>query len=78
MKKSTVGTRLLKLRTDAGLTQEQLVKKLGNKPGKNKGWTRQRLLQLEHPDNDNIRIPLARKLAKALNVPFSAVVVDVA
>ena len=70
MKKTTLGSRLLKLRTDAELTQQQLADKVGK--------TRQRVLQLEDPANEDIRLPLARKMAKALGVPLSALVADVA
>ncbi len=70
MKKTTLGSRLLKLRTDAELTQQKLADKVGK--------TRQRILQLEDPANEDIRLPLARKMAKALGVPLSALVADVA
>lgn len=54
----TIGVRLARLREAKGLNQVALAKAIG--------MTQQRVAQLEHPDSDDMRTSVARRIAKVL------------
>lgn len=58
----TIGERIKSRREELGLTQEELAKKMGYK-------TRNAIYQYEQVDN--MKLSLAEKFAKALDVPVS-------
>lgn len=68
MKKQTFGERLAEERNSRGVTQRDLAKKAG--------ISQQRVHQLENPENDNVRLVTARKLAKGLGVPTSVLLAN--